>query len=66
MPWEAEVRGIGATLETGFMLTLQSEYPSATRQERTATDDRPPGIIGQPQSLPADIGLGDTQVLDAR
>jgi hypothetical protein len=63
---DAEVRSIGATLEAGFTLTLQSEYHAATRQERTTTDDRPPGIIGQTQKPPArDIGLGVTQVLDA-
>ena len=50
LPPEAEVHGIGATLETGFTLTLQSEYPAATRQERTTTNDRQPGIIGQTQS----------------
>jgi hypothetical protein len=36
MPSKAEVHCIGATLERiGFTLTLQSEYPTATQQERT-------------------------------
>jgi hypothetical protein len=31
----SELHSIGAAVETAFTLTLQSEYPTATQQERT-------------------------------
>ena len=56
MPPKAEVSySIGAAVETAFTLTLQSEYPTATQQERTlmaetVTIDRP--SVAKPVSRP--------------
>ena len=54
MPPEAEVHGTGATLETGFTLTLQSESYSDATGANTMTDMRPSPMIARPSPLDRD------------